>query len=89
MNNWQKKWIIITGFICIVGIYLLKNNGITLQIKEHFFPFQQTQDTAENLYFPNIMFSQKSHQFAGLSCKAGHEHDSSGKLCGTTAKRRK
>lgn len=62
MNNWQKKWIIITGFICIVGIYLLKNNGITLQIEEHFFPFQQTQDTAENLYFPNIMFSQKSHQ---------------------------
>ena len=62
MNKWQKKWLITTGFVCAIGVYLLKNNGITLQAAGKFISFQQAQDAAENWYFPNITFSQKNQQ---------------------------
>lgn len=62
MNKWQKEWLITTGFICAIGIYLLKTNGISLQTAGCFFPFQQTQDMAENWYFPNVTFSRKNQQ---------------------------
>lgn len=62
MNKWQKKWLITTGFVCAIGVYLLKNNGITLQAAGKFITFQQAQDAAENWYFPNITFSQKNQQ---------------------------
>lgn len=62
MNKWQKKWLITTGFVCAIGVYLLKNNGITLQAAGKFISFQQAQDAAENWYFPNITFSQKNQR---------------------------
>ena len=70
MNKWKKNWLITTGFVCAMGIYLLKNNGITLQAAGKFFPFQQAQDAAENWYFPNITFSQKNQQLDLQACLA-------------------
>ena len=48
MNKWKKKWLITTGFVCAIGVYLLKNNGITLHAAGKFISFQQAQDAAEN-----------------------------------------
>ena len=70
MNKWQKNWLITTGFVCAIGVYLLKNNGITLQAAGKFISFQQAQDAAENWYFPNITFSQKNQQLDLQACLA-------------------
>ena len=70
MKNWQKKWMIITGFICVMGMYLLRKDGMTLQSAGRFFPFQEAQDAAEAWYFPNIIFSQKNQQVDLQACLA-------------------